>query len=359
MEGMDRREFLKKTAALGVSSLIPQHGEARETSDILPSTLTPERLAEDKRRAALSLAKSIPPLPALDYLRAYVPHLEKESQMYIPSREEVERIVSAGGESIRSLGTKLPPNEHGLFIFADEHDGVHFQRLYVLRKDAEGSLQFVKGYPVSAAIRGFGNEKDSNKTPLGLHTLYNGQQGLFGEVVSGLNKHKSMFNHVRYNGVDRWFVKDFGGEGGNDVAEVVTDQYLLHGPHTDVSRGIRLHGTNRSGRTRPDGSWQTYLGGRRRSGGCIRMSNTDIRDLSLSGYVHASPVDLSPKKREDGTYVMIYATERARTATLSPHDEAFRDWPKRWNEREAEQPITAPRERNPAREWPKRWNEGR
>ena len=197
-------------------------------------------------------------------------------------------------------------------------------------------------------------------TPLGLHMITSGRRGLFGEVVSGLNKHKSMFNHIVHKGKEHWFVKSFGerprNEKSTDSAEVVTDQYLLIGPTTDASRGIRIHGTNRSGELHPDGKWHSFLGGVRRSGGCIRMSNVDIRDLHLSGYLTpATRVDANGDLHGMHTPILIFATDAARGIKSFPGDVS--SYPPRWVPPNEAHNAPKPPESIPFHEkkLPKRW----
>ena len=339
---------MRQALAAAGAALIPETIRAAERLPILPSDLTAEDLAEDKHRDVVELARSVPPLPELGYLREKARHLELESQMYIPTHEEVEAVFAAAEEQLRELGNAIKAEKHGLFVFADAKGGRQIQRLYVVRKEQDGALRIVKGYPVSMALLGFSNEKDSRKTPIGLHSISEKRIGLLGEVVSGLNKHRDSFKHVKYQGADHWFVRSFDGKEGDDVAEVVTDQYLLTGPHTPAERGIRIHGTNRSGTLKPDGTWESYLGGKRRSGGCIRMSNVDVRDLHLSGYL--DDVTKTP--------VMIFPTEAAQGSILKEGDEVLETMPKRWTD---PGPVAVPEKNTPApaprRDIPNRWHD--
>jgi hypothetical protein len=333
MSEMDRRKFILGSAAALAAAT--RSAEARERElEFLPSPLTPEMLEEQRSEAVRSLTQSVPDDPKMEYLRQYATHLGQESQMYLPSQQELHGVVEKGKIALQELGAQLRVGQYGLFVFADANEKSRTQRLYVLEKTQARSLQFVKAYPVSMSASGFGNRKDSGQTPLGLHTILNGKQGLFGEVVSGLNKHKDIFNHVQYRGEEHWFVKNFGerkpGDADNDVAEVVTDQYLLVGPHTDPSRGIRIHGTNRSGAPQQDGTWTTFLGGRRRSGGCVRMSNVDVRDFALSGYLRMPEDGARRGAQTAGTPVMIFATPAALKTTRLPEDDMDTSHPPRW-----------------------------
>jgi hypothetical protein len=330
---MDRRRFLRGAAAAAISSALPGATEAKEKAelDILESGLTQEMLEHQKAAAVKSLIESVPPFPELEHIRAHTEYLSRESQMYIPGSEEIKDVSAKCYEQLKSLERTISLNGYGLLIYADtsSKDGP-MQRMYVLRRVKPGAVQFFKGYRVSTSRAGFGNAANSGKTPLGLHSIPAGKRGAFGEVVA-VAREMDKFVHVQESGVDRWFVRGFGEAGSDDIAEVVTDQYLLVGKTTDHSRGIRIHGTNRAGRLNAEGQWITFLGGRRRSGGCIRMSSTDIRDLYLSGYV-ALPSDRTAKKGSSHgskTPVLIYATPSAIPGAESLTAEDMMDLPPR------------------------------
>ena len=91
-EGMSRRRFLG--AAADMLALKAKNGEAWENDlEFLPSSLSKESLDAQKRAAVESLKTSIPNLPALDYLRDHAKNLNKESQMYIPTPEELVDVI--------------------------------------------------------------------------------------------------------------------------------------------------------------------------------------------------------------------------------------------------------------------------
>ncbi len=301
MKGVNRREFITAAAATTLN-IISGSADSRDSIyRFLESPLSIKTLEQHKLRAIQSLVSSIPPLKETEYLRSYSRLLPLESQMYIPHLRELEDVVKKSLPQLEILAEHIPLDGYGLFAFADvTHEKKRVHRLYVLRRNSPKDIQFVKGYRISMARKGFGNESDSEQTPLGLHFIESGTQGMFGEVVSQLNRFKESFTHVKYRGKDHWFVKGFGREASNDVAEVVTDQYLLVGPNTNASRGIRIHGSNRSGEIDESGRWTSFLDGKMRSTACLRLGQTDIRDLSILGFVR------------NGTAVMIHATEDAR-----------------------------------------------
>ncbi len=302
---INRRELLKGTLSVAAIALLPGTPEASERRfKYFSSELTPQTLERQKKRAIDSLAKSIPSSDDADHLRAYIPYLSSESQMYIPDPNELRSVLEKSSVQLDELATALPEGSFGLFAFADIDDstGMRRQRTYVVRKNAQNSVQFVKAYKISIAEKGFGNEPDSGQTPLGLHRIQSKTIGNFGEVVSARKKYvqdDKHFTHIPQNGKDRWYVNSFGRESGNEIAEVVTDEYLLVGPNTPASRAIRAHATNRSGELKADQSWNSLLDGKSLSGACLRFSNVDLRDAGLSGYI------------DSGTFVMIHATPAA------------------------------------------------
>lgn len=368
-ERLNRRSLLKTaiaTAIAGAANLLPSNAEgAKDAIQLTGSPLTPEMLREQKERAIRSLKMSIPDDPKADYLRTEAQNLEKESQMYIPDSREIEYVQSKAGTILQDELRDSADGDFILFPFADVFNRKRIQRFYVIERVSNTQARFVKGYKVSMAEAGFGNEKDSRKTPLGRHTIHSGKIGMYGEVVSELNKYKDDFNLIRTRGEDHWFVKGFGKKNlpsGHNRAEVVTDQFLLQGPETDTERGIRIHGTNRSGEVRADGQWETFLDGKYPSGACIRMSNVDVRDLSLSHYISV-PSKIRGKKKS--TRVVIYATPEALAARESDIDPETSSLPRRWNESPSSQSSQVEKkalaEPGPVRPiskpLPRRWNE--
>ena len=299
---MSRRAFILGAGAAAVSAIPTTQAESQENSvEFLSSPLTQKELDTEKADAVRSLTEKIPAVPQAAYLRDFARKLPLESQMYIPNAAELKDVISKSNGELAELTRLLKVGTSGLFAFADiQKNQRRMHRMYVVRRNSANQLQFIKAYRISMARYGFGNEPDSEQTPLGIHTIESGTQGLLGEVVSQLNKYKDLLNVFPIDGKDRWFVKGFGTEVRNNVVEVVTDQYLLKGPTTDTSRGIRIHGTNRSGEIGENGEWKSLLDGAYRSSACLRMANVDVRNLTLSG--------LGKK----GTLVMIHATPEAK-----------------------------------------------
>lgn len=287
------------------AAALDEKAESSEVARYVSSELTPENIDAHKKRAIQSLVKSIPSSRGFDYLRAYEPYLEHESQMYIPQLQEVETVAKRSGEKFDAWCTSIPVGGHGLFVFADAEGGKRMQRLYVLKRTKQNQVQFVKGYKVSLSREGFGNEKDSGKTPVGEHIIRSKTIGRFGELVSKKKTHKDddrLFRHTKINGKDHWFVNSFGYEKDNELAEVITHEFLLVGPTTSAERGVRIHGTNRSGGLDERNQWVSYLDGESLSTACIRMSNVDVTDLNLNKYA------------DNGIFVYIFATPAAESA---------------------------------------------
>ncbi len=299
----NRREVLRGMGAVLALSSLPANAEQGHNAiEYFPSSLTRALLEKQKRDSIDSLAKSIPQQKEADYLRLYIPYLPEESRMYIPNQIELKELLQKTAEPMNDLSQAIRVGSYGVFVFADVNTNhTRKQRLYVLKRTKNHTVLFEKAYKISVAEEGFGNAKDSSQTPVGIHTIREKELGMFGEVVSARQKPKEnprLFKKMIINGKEHWFVKSFGRESGNELAEVVTDQYLLVGPETPASRGIRIHGTNRSGSIAEDGSWLSHLDGETLTGACIRMSNVDVRNLSK--YMGIS------------TPVMIYATPEAR-----------------------------------------------
>lgn len=128
----------------------------------------------------------------------------------------------------------------------------------------------IKSFKVSTGSKGFGNEKDIPKTPLGLLKT--------GRSVRAPKLHQVLVSKTPYyNPKDgKPFIVNPGedssridGEGKKHKAEVLTGLIELHGIEdcnsNAFSRSIYFHGTNREDRL-----------GSKASGGCIRVSNKDI-----------------------------------------------------------------------------------
>lgn len=135
------------------------------------------------------------------------------------------------------------------------------QRLYLVR---DGKME--KTYPVSTSRRGFGNQKNSWKTPLGVHRV---AQKIGSGAVTG-----TVFRSRKATGEIAKIVPEPVSTG----LDLITTRILwLEGLEEGVNRGgecdtyrryIYVHGTPEEG-----------LIGVPVSNGCIRMRNADVIDF--------------------------------------------------------------------------------
>jgi L,D-transpeptidase YbiS len=161
------------------------------------------------------------------------------------------------------------------FLYLNGED----QELFLFQK---GKL--VKTYDVSTGKNGFGFEKDSGKTPYGLLTIRRKDGANLPDntlIVSGRGVKKKDGEYLKLptcdSMTDRIFrglkkLKQFIIPGDLSQEE---DAYLTCEAHVltrslvlDSARGIYIHGTNHENSL-----------GRPMSGGCIRMLNSDVKDL--------------------------------------------------------------------------------
>ena len=185
-------------------------------------------------------------------------------------------------------GTDDDPPAAGMVDFlmeylAIKYEGVQFdefiyvaakrQRLYHIRNG-----EIVKRYRISTSKYGVGSLQDSEKTPLGLHSIH---QKYGDKVPIG-----GIFRERRYVGREAEILNDTIDVDADDVT---TRIMWLRGEEAGINRGdnvdsrhrcIYIHGTPEEG-----------LIGRPASHGCIRMRNTEVIEL----FEQVSP----------GTYVII------------------------------------------------------
>lgn len=135
------------------------------------------------------------------------------------------------------------------------------QKLFLYQGD-----KLVKSYPVSTAKKGVGNQKNSNKTPLGQHRIAKkfGDDAKLGEVFIGRqsqNRVTEIIEKPISSGKDYILTRILWLDG--------MEQGFNKGGNVDTkSRYIYIHGTNEEG-----------LIGQRTSHGCIRMRNEDVIQL--------------------------------------------------------------------------------
>jgi hypothetical protein len=216
--------------------------------------------------------------------------------MYVPDAAECTDTTSRNMAQLKELSKSMRLREYGLFVDGDK------ETLYLLQRSGKNECRFVKAYPISTSRENWSNEADSAGTPLGLHRIASMHAGFLGEVLSDPDRSDLGFAliTVRRHGKaeKKRFVRSLISEGGDAVAEIITRAMLVVGKKTPPSRGIFLHGTNRTDRLgEPD------------SGGCIRMSNVDITNLAHS--VRAS---------RNGTSLYIHATRPPKQVDHGPSE---------------------------------------
>ena len=309
--GIERRRKLQVRDAVLLASLAAAQPNAH--ADTLPdfasglreSLAATDTIREDRTKAIESLLNTLPQDEKLSHLRD-AETLEAESQMYTPSPEETHYVAEAAAEGMATLKGETLENEYGLLGFADMNkSGEEFHRLYVLR-NVGGNLQFVKGYQISMSADGFGNEKDSGKTFLGLRHVEYGFEGTLGEVIPVKQDYVHLFKTfiVDKNGRKHHYISTLGKKNITEPATVITDRYTF-----DPERGIHAHASNRTGRwhiRNGKKEWVSYLGGNRGSGACLRMANVDVRDLGRN-YIQL-PVREKNKAIKKGTPIYIHAS---------------------------------------------------
>lgn len=308
---IEKRHKLKVRDALLIASLAAAQPNAH--ADTLPDFASGLReklratdtIREDRTKAIESLLNTLPQDGKLAHLRD-IETLEAESQMYTPLPEEERYIAEVAAEGMATLKRETPENEYGLLGFADINKSrEEYHRLYVLR-NVRGNLQFVKGYHISMSDEGFGNEKDSGKTFLGLRHVEYGLEGTLGEVIPAEQDYVHLFKTfiTDTKGRKRHYISTLGQKNIIEPATVITDRYTF-----DPVRGIHAHASNRTGRWHMrDGKkvWVSYLGGNRGSGACLRMANADVRDLGRN-YIRL-PIRINNTITRKGTPIYIYAT---------------------------------------------------
>lgn len=160
--------------------------------------------------------------------------------------------------------------------------------LYLSGPDQELSLyqkgKIIKNYEVSTAKNGFGNQYGSAKTPIGLLSVKQ-------KVGAGLPDYTLIMNLKPVKNKNGEYVKLPMCDSMTNILRKTLlniQQYVVPGDLTseekylldceahvltralvlDASRGVYIHGTN----------YENHLG-EPMSGGCIRMSNDDVKEL--------------------------------------------------------------------------------
>lgn len=155
------------------------------------------------------------------------------------------------------IEVKYPGKNINEFVYI----GIKRQRLYLIRDSV-----IVMSFPVSTSKYGAGPEKDSEKTPVGLHKIESkigNDTPLYGIILG-----------TKYTGEIAEIINDSVVSSTDDVT---TRALRLKGVEKNVNKGgskdtyernIYIHGTPEEG-----------LIGKAASHGCIRMKNKDVIEL--------------------------------------------------------------------------------
>lgn len=218
----------------------------------------------------------------------------EESEMCLPSASDFPGLQKKHSDIIREWGAKIPKNKHGLFLDGDS------QTLFVIHKDSGGKLALKKKYPVVTSYNDWSDRENSRGTPVGATSIKEKREGLFGQVISTLNKHADDSKNfetlpIKEGSANKsaTFVKGITLKT-QPVPEVITAALLL-----DPARGIWIHGSPRKGLAEIPPEKRRDTAG---STGCVRASNHDVMDMMQ--YV------------EIGTPVYIYGRNPARESDL-------------------------------------------
>jgi len=334
---MDRRRAMLVIAGATLHALSPRSAEAQVNEPaFFASSLTEKMLGEQKLKAVNELVDGFWNKPQA---RAHITKLllggakdrsaaraklEQGSRMYIPSSEKAKLVREKYHAQANELAGAIPENKYGLLLDGDE------QSLYILQNIGQNRMQFIKAYPVSTSAAGWSNVPDSRYTPVGLHRIGHRSEGLFGEVVSHDANSLKQFARIPVRENKRTKVRTFVkslNSGGDARAEIVTASLLIVGPSTPSTRGIYIHGTNRED-----------LLGTPASGGCVRLSNVDVRDLMH--YMEVGKLQSDERTTFGGTPVMICTSQ----TILESLPDNSRTYPPAWEppDEKGEQQNRAP-----------------
>jgi len=181
-------------------------------------------------------------------------------------------ILAYGQTSLRTFGAekslleKLQNNSSKKLILISGST----QELFLFHKEKE-NLVLERKYDISTSKYGFGNKFGSEKTPFGLHSIY---QKIGGNASIG-----TIFDKMRNTGIKY-------GNGHKNIPLITSRILTLRGEENvnknTPYRRIYIHGTNLEN-----------LLGSPQSKGCIRMANEDVIELydlvKLGTYVNIVP----------------------------------------------------------------------
>lgn len=175
-------------------------------------------------------------------------------------RSEPTEILNeqrTAGFALEYLEIKYPKKKIKEFIYI----GIKRQRLYLVSDST-----VIMSFPISTSKYGAGSEKNSEKTPLGLHKIESkiGEDAplngiLLGKTYTG--KQAEIITEAKSGNTDDVTTRALRLEG--------TEQNINKGGNKDsYERDIYIHGTPEEG-----------LIGTPASHGCIRMKNKDVIEL--------------------------------------------------------------------------------
>ncbi|MBE7442013.1 MAG: hypothetical protein KFKLKKLM_00784 [Flavobacteriales bacterium] len=179
----------------------------------------------------------------------------EDETVYVPEKEPSNETIA--NFLTEYLMLRYPEWNFDKFIYVS----VKYQKLYLIEKQ-----KVIKKYLVSTSAYGIGNKFNSNKTPLGLHTIK--RKIGDGVPVGGL------FFSREYVGRK---AKIFTTKEKSATDDVTSRIMWLHGEEPGVNRGrdidsykryIYIHGTSEEG----------FIG-EPASHGCIRMKNEEVIEL--------------------------------------------------------------------------------
>lgn len=151
--------------------------------------------------------------------------------------------------------------------------GVKRQRLYLI-----SDTTVILSFPISTSKYGVGSEKNSEKTPIGLHRIESkvGEETPLNGIILGTS----------YTGKNATIITD---EKSGKTDDVTTRALRLEGLEKNVNKGAGIDSYSRS--IYIHGTPEEGLIGKPASHGCIRMKNKDVVTLF--------------DKVKTGTYVII------------------------------------------------------
>ena len=221
-------------------------------------------------------------------------HLRSESQMEVIDAKDISTLKSKFASQISDLVAKIKPEKTGLFLDGDS------QTLYVIKRERDGSLSFLKAYPVVTSKHDWSDKKETRGTPTGFKAVELIRYGFLGEDVSTTHKHAEDTEHfINIPVVDEsvhrekktriaTFVRGMTKET-QPIPEVISTAILIDG-----ERGIWIHGSPRANLAGLDPEHRRDKAG---STGCVRTSNVDVLDLTR--YVEAgTPIYIYGKNPE-------------------------------------------------------------